>query len=1121
MFSCNTWWDYITPDTRSETIPSSRITPDLQIHSFFSSVHSLIFYRVQVREHLTWDQRPFLHPESLQIFRFTASSLQFTHSSSTGFRSENTWHEIRDHSFIQNHSRSSDSQLLLFSSLTHLLQGSGQRTPDTRSETIPSSRITPDLQIHSFSSSVHLTHLLQGSGQRTPDTRSETIPSSRITPDLQIHSFFSSVHSSSTGFRSENTWHEIRDHSFIQNHSRPSDSQLLLFSSLTHLLQGSDQRTPDTRSETIPSSRITPDLQIHSFSSSVHLTHLLQGSDQRTPDKRSETIPSSRITPDLQIHSFFSSVHSLIFYRVQVREHLTRDQRSFLHPESLQIFRFTASPLQFTHSSSTGFRSENTWPEIRDHSFIQNHSRSSDSQLLLFSSLTHLLQGSGQRTPDMRSETIPSSRITPDLQIHSFSSSVHLTHLLHGSGQRTPDTRSETIPSSRITPDLQIHSFSSSVHLTHLLHGSGQRTPDTRSETIPSSRITPDLQIHSFSSSVHLTHLLQGSGQRTPDTRSETIPSSRITPDLQIHSFSSSVHSLIFYRVQVREHLTRDQRPFLHPESLQIFRFTASPLQFTHSSSTGFRSENTWHEIRDHSFIQNHSRSSDSQLLLFSSLTHLLQGSDQRTPDTRSETIPSSRITPDLQIHSFSSSVHSLIFYRVQIREHLTRDQRPFLHPESLQIFRFTASPLQFTHSSSTGFRSENTWHEIRDHSFIQNHSRSSDSQLLLFSSLTHLLQGSDQRTPDTRSETIPSSRITPDLQIHSFSSSVHSLIFYRVQIREHLTRDQRPFLHPESLQIFRFTASSLQFTSLIFYRVQVREHLTRDQRPFLHPESLQIFRFTASPLQFTHSSSTGFRSENTWHEIRDHSFIQNHSRSSDSQLLLFSSLTHLLQGSDQRTPDTRSETIPSSRITPDLQIHSFFSSVHSLIFYRVQVREHLTRDQRPFLHPESLQIFRFTASPLQFTSLIFYRVQIREHLTRDQRPFLHPESLQIFRFTASPLQFTHSSSTGFRSENTWHEIRDHSFIQNHSRSSDSQLLLFSSLTHLLLGSGQSNEWPEQKLGFVPSDPLCVVFEVCVWIIVRLEDPNMAHYKISNRVSHSLIFYLLVFDRIHDAMCLN
>ncbi len=31
----------------------------------------------------------------------------------------------------------------------------------------------------------------------------------------------------------------------------------------------------------------------------------------------------------------------------------------------------------------------------------------------------------------------------------------------------------------------------------------------------------------------------------------------------------------------------------------------------------------------------------------------------------------------------------------------------------------------------------------------------------------------------------------------------------------------------------------------------------------------------------------------------------------------------------------------------------------------------------------------------------------------------------------------------------------------------------------------------------------------------------MAHYKISNRVSQLLIFYLLVFDRIHDTMCLN
>ncbi len=60
-----------------------------------------------------------------------------------------------------------------------------------------------------------------------------------------------------------------------------------------------------------------------------------------------------------------------------------------------------------------------------------------------------------------------------------------------------------------------------------------------------------------------------------------------------------------------------------------------------------------------------------------------------------------------------------------------------------------------------------------------------------------------------------------------------------------------------------------------------------------------------------------------------------------------------------------------------------------------------------------------------------------------------------------------------------------------------------------------------EETGFVLSDPFCVVFEVCVWIIVRLKDPNMAHYKISNRVSHLLIFYLLVFDSIHDVMYLN
>ncbi len=112
------------------------------------------------------------------------------------------------------------------------------------------------------------------------------------------------------------------------------------------------------------------------------------------------------------------------------------------------------------------------------------------------------------------------------------------------------------------------------------------------------------------------------------------------------------------------------------------------------------------------------------------------------------------------------------------------------------------------------------------------------------------------------------------------------------------------------------------------------------------------------------------------------------------------------------------------------------------------------------------------------------------------------------------------------RLENTWQEIRDHSFIQNLSRSfrfTAPWWCFFSSvhLTHFLQGSGRTG-MAKAEAGFVLSDPFFVLFlKVCVWIIVRLEDPSMAHYKISNRVSHLLIFYLLVFDRIHDAMCLN
>ncbi len=101
------------------------------------------------------------------------------------------------------------------------------------------------------------------------------------------------------------------------------------------------------------------------------------------------------------------------------------------------------------------------------------------------------------------------------------------------------------------------------------------------------------------------------------------------------------------------------------------------------------------------------------------------------------------------------------------------------------------------------------------------------------------------------------------------------------------------------------------------------------------------------------------------------------------------------------------------------------------------------------------------------------------EHLTRDQRPFSpsrispDPSDSQLHVCTSS-LQFTHSFSVGFRSED-----RD-----RHGKR------------------------------FI----LCL-FWWLFWIVVLVEDPNTA--QISNRGSQVLTFYLLIFDRIHDAMHLN
>ncbi len=137
------------------------------------------------------------------------------------------------------------------------------------------------------------------------------------------------------------------------------------------------------------------------------------------------------------------------------------------------------------------------------------------------------------------------------------------------------------------------------------------------------------------------------------------------------------------------------------------------------------------------------------------------------------------------------------------------------------------------------------------------------------------------------------------------------------------------------------------------------------------------------------------------------------------------------------------------------------------------------------YWHPIIAMSFSQDSSP-EFSPVM--PEEFGEHLTRDQRPFLHPESLQILQIPSSMLVLLLFSSP---------------------------LLVFYRVQ--VRGLGQ----PWQKLHFVLSDPFLCWFWCLFWIIVLMEDPTTAHYKISNRGSQVLIFYLLVFERIHDAMHLN
>ncbi len=110
------------------------------------------------------------------------------------------------------------------------------------------------------------------------------------------------------------------------------------------------------------------------------------------------------------------------------------------------------------------------------------------------------------------------------------------------------------------------------------------------------------------------------------------------------------------------------------------------------------------------------------------------------------------------------------------------------------------------------------------------------------------------------------------------------------------------------------------------------------------------------------------------------------------------------------------------------------------------------------------------------------------------------------------------------RLENTWQEIRDRSFIQNLSRSfrfTAPWRCFFSSvhLTYFLQGSGQRTGMAIAEAWFCAQWPIFVLF--LRFVFGLLSGCKIQTWPISNRVSHLLIFYLLVFDRIHDAMHLN
>ncbi len=107
------------------------------------------------------------------------------------------------------------------------------------------------------------------------------------------------------------------------------------------------------------------------------------------------------------------------------------------------------------------------------------------------------------------------------------------------------------------------------------------------------------------------------------------------------------------------------------------------------------------------------------------------------------------------------------------------------------------------------------------------------------------------------------------------------------------------------------------------------------------------------------------------------------------------------------------------------------------------------------------------------------------------------------------------------RLKNTWQEIRDHSFIQNHSRSFRFTALwrcFFSSvhLTHFLQGSGQRTGMAIAEAWFCAQWPIFVLF--LRFVFGLLYGWKIQTWPIIRFLTESVTYW---FDRIHDAMCLN